>query len=111
MESPPTALLDPSESPTLELLRQERDRIIAIFQNHGASNVKIFGSVARGEAKPDSDIDFLCDYDIEKITSWFPSGPALELEAFLGKKVDIATGMNFQTERILQKVQKDLIEL
>ncbi len=106
-----TTVLAPDQAPTLEVLRGERDRIIAIFKEHGASNIRIFGSVARGEAGPDSDIDFLCDYDIEKITAWFPSGPALELEKLLGRKVDIATGMNFRTERIKQKIERDLVKL
>lgn len=111
MTHPSKPSLAPEQPPTLEALRKERDRIIAIFEKHGASNVRVFGSIARGEAGPDSDIDFLCDYDIEKVTPWFPSGPALELEELLGRKVDIATGMSFRTERIKQKVEKDLVKL
>jgi len=41
------------------LLSEKRDDIRAIASKHGAYNVRIFGSVVRGEAGPDSDIDFL----------------------------------------------------
>ncbi|WP_333245111.1 MULTISPECIES: nucleotidyltransferase domain-containing protein [unclassified Microcoleus] len=37
--------------------------LLAIAQKHGACNVRVFGSVARGEATPESDIDLLVDYD------------------------------------------------
>jgi uncharacterized protein len=101
----------PGEPPSLAALRRERKRIIAIFGKHGAFNVRVFGSVARNEATPESDIDFVCDYDINKISAWFPSGLALELEDFLGIRVDIVVGMNFRTLRIKKKVEKDLVEL
>ncbi len=45
--------------PLLEEIKQNRDLILAIAARHGAKNVRIFGSVARGEEGRDSDIDFL----------------------------------------------------
>src|SRR3954447_14839652 len=74
----------------LELLQHRRDDIRRIAAKHGAYNVRIFGSVARGEARPDSDIDFL----IEKgptTSSWFPAGLVLDLEELLGRRVEIVT--------------------
>ena len=74
----------------LEILQQRCDEIVCIAAKHGAYNIRIFGSVARGEARPDSDIDLL----IEKgpITSaWFPAGLVLELEDILGQRIDIVT--------------------
>ena len=106
-----SALFETSQVPTLEILRENRDRIIAIFQKHGASNIKIFGSVARGEAAPESDIDFFCDYDIAKITPFFPSGPAVELQDFLGKDVDIASKAMFKSPQMAERVQQDLDDL
>jgi hypothetical protein len=47
--------------PTLEDLRAHREEIVRIAAAHGASNVRVFGSVARGEADRDSDIDLLVD--------------------------------------------------
>jgi uncharacterized protein len=74
----------------LELLQQRREDIRRIAANHGAYNIRVFGSVARGEARADSDIDLL----IEKgstTSSWFPAGLVLELEEMLGQRVEIVT--------------------
>ena len=74
----------------LEVLQQRRDEIVRIAAKHGAYNIRVFGSIARGEARSDSDIDLL----IEKgpITSpWFPAGLVLELEDILGQRIDIVT--------------------
>jgi len=68
----------------LELLQNKRDDIRRIATKHGAYNLRVFGSVARGEARPESDIDLL----IEKgptTSSWFPAGLVLELEEMLGR--------------------------
>ena len=45
------------------LLKTHREEILAIARQHGASNVRVFGSVARGESGPDSDIDILVDLE------------------------------------------------
>jgi uncharacterized protein len=74
----------------LELLQQRREDIRRIAAKHGAYNIRVFGSVARGEARADSDIDLL----IEKgptTSSWFPAGLVLELEEMLGQRVEIVT--------------------
>ena len=55
-----------------EKLLKHREQVLTIASKHGAFNVRIFGSVARGEDTPESDIDFLVDYDPEKVTPWFP---------------------------------------
>jgi predicted nucleotidyltransferase len=47
-----------------ELLRSKRQEILAIAARHGAHNVRVFGSVARGEAKPDSDVDILVEMEL-----------------------------------------------
>ncbi len=44
-------------------IQTHRDQILRIAERHGASNVRIFGSVARGEAQPDSDLDLLVDLE------------------------------------------------
>ena len=92
-----------------ELLQKNRQEIIAIATKHGAYNVRIFGSVARREETPASDIDFLVDYDLSKISPWFPGGLLADLEDLLGCKVDIVTekGLNdLIRERILQEAIK-----
>jgi uncharacterized protein len=93
-----------------ELLYCERAQILAIAEKHGACNVRVFGSVARGEATSESDVDFLVDYDLEKITPWFPSGLLLDLERLLNRKVDIAT-VDMLKERIRDRVLHEAIAL
>jgi predicted nucleotidyltransferase len=89
-----------------ELLQKNRNEIIAIATKHGAYNVRVFGSVARGEETPASDVDFLVDYDLTKISPWFPGGLLADLENLLGCKVDIVTekGLHhFIRDRILKE--------
>ncbi|MGH7964312.1 MAG: nucleotidyltransferase family protein [Candidatus Binatia bacterium] len=73
-----------------ELLQQKRDDILRIAAKHGAYNVRVFGSVVRGEAGPDSDIDLLIERG-PTTSSWFPAGLVLELEEVLGQRVDVVT--------------------
>jgi predicted nucleotidyltransferase len=70
----------------------------------------VFGSVARGEADEQSDIDLLVDYSIDHTTPWFPAGLKLELEQLLGRKVDIATEPALK-ERIREQILKEAIPL
>lgn len=71
------------------LLQEKREDILRIAEKHGASNVRVFGSVTRGEARPDSDVDFLIDVGPVH-SSWFPGGLIVDLENLLGRRVDIA---------------------
>jgi hypothetical protein len=78
-----------------ELVRAKREEIQKIAAKHGARNIRVFGSVARGSARPSSDVDFLVD--AEPVTSsWFPAGLVLDLENLLGRRVDVVTerGLN-----------------
>ncbi|MCF2145049.1 nucleotidyltransferase family protein [Desmonostoc muscorum LEGE 12446] len=74
-----------------QLLQEKRAEILNIAAKHGASNLRVFGSVARGEETETSDIDFLVDYDLEKVSPWFPGGLILDLENLLDRKVDVVT--------------------
>ena len=71
-------------------LHEKRDEIRSIAAKHGAYNIRIFGSTARGQAGPDSDIDFLVDVG-PTTSSWFPAGLILDLEEILGRRVEIVT--------------------
>jgi uncharacterized protein len=93
-----------------DLLADKRDQILAIAEQHGACNVRVFGSVARGEASNDSDIDFLIDYQLGKITPWFPAGLMLDLEALLQRKVDIAT-VDMLKERMRDRILQEAVVL
>ncbi len=73
-----------------ELLQTKREAILAIAAKHGAFNVRVFGSVARGEAGPESDVDLLVDAGPET-SSWFPAGLIIDLEELMGREVDVVT--------------------
>lgn len=73
------------------LLKDKRTEILEIAAKHGAFNVRVFGSLATGKERDNSDIDFLIDYNPEKVTSWFPGGLLMDLQDLLGCKVDIVT--------------------
>jgi len=55
----------------LEELRAQESEIQSIAAKHGAGNIRIFGSTARGEARPESDVDLLIDV-VGPTTPWFP---------------------------------------
>jgi uncharacterized protein len=89
------------------ILHQQRDHILEIAVQHGARNVRLFGSVVRGEAQPNSDIDLLVDLG-ESLSPWFPVGLIQDLEALLGHKVDIVTEKSlhyFIRDRILSEAK------
>jgi predicted nucleotidyltransferase len=73
-----------------ELLSEKREEILRISEKHGARHVRVFGSVARGEAGESSDIDFLVAVG-DETSPWFPSGLVAELQDLLGRKVDVVT--------------------
>jgi predicted nucleotidyltransferase len=73
-----------------ELLKEKREAILETAAKHGARNVRVFGSVARGEADEQSDIDLLVD-TTEQTSPWFPVGLIQDLEDLLSRKVDIVT--------------------
>ena len=78
-----------------ELVLNKREDILKVAAAHGATNVRVFGSIARGQEASDSDVDFLIDTG-EKTSAWFPAGLILELESLLGRHVDVVTerGLN-----------------
>jgi uncharacterized protein len=93
------------------LLLPKRSQILAIAEKHGAFNVRVFGSVARGEATAESDIDFLIDYDPVRRTPWFPMGLIHDLQALLGRSVDVATVEMLREDKGRDQVLAEAIEL
>lgn len=71
------------------LLLENRDAVLRLVAKHGASNVRVFGSVARGEATPTSDVDLLVD-GLENC-SWGGGGLLVDLEELLGRRVDLVS--------------------
>lgn len=93
-----------------ELLQEKREEILSIANKHGAYNLRIFGSVVRGEETETSDIDFLIDYDLEKISAWFPGGLIQDLESLLNRKVDVVTSQSLH-DLIRDKVFNEAVPL
>jgi predicted nucleotidyltransferase len=71
-------------------IQAKRREILRIAAEHGARNVRVFGSAARGESDPDSDVDFLVTVQSEH-SPWFPAGLIVDLEQLLGCEVDVVT--------------------
>ena len=75
---------------TLTDLQALRERILAIAARHGASDVRVFGSVARGDGGPHSDVDVLVTLARGR-TLLDLGGLQFELESLLGRRVDVLT--------------------
>ena len=74
----------------LNAVQQKRKDILEVARAHGLVNIRIFGSIARGEGSLHSDIDFLVD--LEKGRSLLDLGGAsIKLQELLGRRVDIVT--------------------
>lgn len=92
-----------------KLLAEKREEILRIAKKHGASNVRIFGSIARGENDSKSDVDLLVD--LEQGRSLLDHAALyLELEELLKCKVDVATEKGLK-ERIRDRVLKEAVAL
>ena len=92
-----------------EILKDKREEVLRIAASHGARNVQIFGSLARGTARPDSDIDFLVRLD--------PGRSLLDLvaikqdlEDLLGCRVDVVTEAAIRPY-IREEVLKEAVSL
>ena len=92
-----------------ELLRTKRNEILSIAARHGACNVRVFGSVARGEADERSDIDFLVEME-EGRSLLDVGGLLMELRALLGREVDVVTERGLKP-RTRERVMQDALPL
>lgn len=92
-----------------ELLERKREAILRIAAEHGAHNVRVFGSAARGEADAQSDIDFLVE--MEPGRSLLDLGGLLmDLQELLGRDVDVVTERGLRP-RIRERVLNEAVEL
>ena len=93
--------------PSLAELRSRRAEILAVCVASGASNVRVFGSVARGAEAEGSDLDLLVD--LEPGRSLFDLGRLLtDLETLLGCPVDVMTAVR---QRVRDRVQAEAVPL
>jgi len=92
-----------------EIIGEQREQILALAAKYGASNVRVFGSVVRGTADKDSDIDFLVD--LEEGRSLFDLGGMLmDLQDLLQRGVDVVTekGLHWYIKDKILKEAKPL---
>jgi uncharacterized protein len=68
----------------------KRNKILAIAAQHGAKRLRLFGSVARGESGPKSDVDFLVEMEPDR-SLLDVGGLLMDLQDLLGRKVDVVT--------------------
>jgi predicted nucleotidyltransferase len=74
----------------VDLVKSKREQILDLAKRHGVTRVRVFGSMARGDAGPQSDVDLLVDAGPDP-SPWFPGGLVAELEELLGCRVQIVT--------------------
>ena len=92
-----------------EVRSRYRDQIIAAAGTRGAHNIRIFGSVARGDQKGNSDIDFLVDFEPGRSLLDL-TGLWLDLETVLGCKVDVVSSRGLKP-RLAAEVMRDAVSL
>jgi predicted nucleotidyltransferase len=92
-----------------ELRATKRDSVLGLAARHGAHNVRVFGSVARGESDSQSDVDFLVDLDPGRTLSDL-GGLLMDLEEALGAPVDVATEKGLRL-RVRERVLAEAVPL
>ena len=92
-----------------EKIQGHRQEILSLAKKYGARNVRIFGSVARGDAREDSDIDVLVDLESGRSLLDF-GGLLMDLQDLLGRRVDVVTAKGLR-DRIRSRVLKEAVPL
>lgn len=93
----------------IETLRQEKEEILTIANRYHAENVRLFGSVARGEDRLDSDVDFLVDF--KPGSTLFDQASLVDaLSNKLGRKVDVVSSRALN-RHLAQKIQNEAVTL
>jgi uncharacterized protein len=94
---------------TLTELRRRREEILDVARSRGASRVRVFGSVARGDDNGDSDVDFLVDLEPGRNLMDL-GGLLMDLRDLLGRDVDVVTEGGLRP-RIAERTLADAVEL
>lgn len=93
---------------TIEIVRAQREEILAAARRHRAAHVRVFGSVARGEAAPDSDVDFLVDFDPDA-SLLDQIGLIHDLQELLGVGVDVVSSGGLRPRH--NPIRQEAVEL
>jgi predicted nucleotidyltransferase len=108
-----------SRSTTLDPALAERERVLRILRAHesdiraqGVTRLLMFGSMARADAGPDSDVDLLADIDKSvKFSLIDLVGLQDFLADLIGRKVDVGTSLANARPRIRQRIETDAVEV
>lgn len=92
-----------------ELVREKRSEVLRIASRHGARNVRMIGSVARGESTPASDLDLLVELE-EGRSLLDHAALVLELESLLACRVDVATDKGLRP-RVRDRLLEEAVPL
>jgi predicted nucleotidyltransferase len=87
------------------LVKEKRGEILRIASRHGAHDIRVFGSVARGESDRESDVDFLVELEAGRSLLDL-GGLQMELESLLGCRVDVVTARGLKA-RIRERVLRE----
>ena len=93
----------------VDLVHAQREQILRLARRHGVTGVRVFGSMARGDAGPESDVDLLVEVGADP-SPWFPGGLVAELEALLGRRVQVVTERGLD-ELLRERVLDEAIPL
>jgi hypothetical protein len=97
--------------PTLTVLRAQREEILTLAARYGVSNVRVFGSVARGEARPGSDIDLLVTANTQ-MSVFDLVGLWLDLQDLLKREVSLVTDeVHPRQQPFLEQVLREAVTL
>jgi uncharacterized protein len=99
-------------APSLDELRRHRDEIEEIATRHSASHVRVFGSVARGDAGPESDVDVLVDA-VERFGLFDLAALQRELEDLLRCPVHVTTvsGLRHARADTREEIEREAVAL
>lgn len=93
----------------VEFFGSKREEVVRVAARHGAHDLRVFGSVARGNAGPDSDVDLLATLE-PGVTLLQHAALVRELEAILGCKVDVVSDRGLRP-RVRERVLHDAVPL
>lgn len=109
----PDTKVDRTPPALLDELRSLRRDILQVAAARGAHNIRIFGSVARGEATPNSDVDFLVEFEPARSLVDL-SGLQLDLVELLGRQVhvvQIPSDLAGPAARVAERIQREAVPL